>query len=488
MKVLLINPQSKAIEKSCIWQREMLTPVIPLGLAYIAAVLEKNTIPVKVFDQVAEKWNEDKLFASIVSEKPDLVGITCLSASMDTVISLSRRIKNYNKDIKIILGNIHASIFAKQLLNAGIADIIVHGEGEYTMLEVVSRIERKLNFSGIGGIGYIEEGKLYNNRENYIIPDLDNLPYPAFHLFDLNKYKEIPLASIYGEIALVISASRGCPFDCIFCAQNKIFAKTRYRKIENVIDEMEYMHTIYNAKYFGFVDAFFPFSIEHGMEFCEQLIKRGLNKKVRWVTETVVNLIDPQLTKKMKEAGLHMLEFGFESGSQRVLDTFGKKINLEQGKKAVRYAKDAGILTLGLFMLGLPGETAEECEQTVKFAKELDCDFVKFNLATPYPGSRLYELSMEKIGKIRNLSGFNSWYDWFENKDNEFYTVGLMSVKELRNIQRKAMFSFYFRPVKVIKTIVNKRVSFKFLLFGAMLLLTGYFKALSGKWEKPKIN
>jgi len=349
---------------------------------------------------------------------------------------------------------------------------------------VILRIRNKLGLEGIRGVGYLEGTRLINIKDNYITPDLDNLPYPAFHLFDLNKYKEIPLASIYGEIALVISASRGCPFDCVFCAQNKIFACPRYRKIENVVDEMEYMHTIYNAKFFGFVDAFFPFSIEHGMEFSEALIERGLNKKVKWVTETVVNLVNPQLAKKMKEAGLHMLEFGFESGSQRILDGFGKKVNLEQGKKAVSYAKDAGILTLGLFMLGLPGETAQECEQTIKFAKELDCDFAKFNLATPYPGSRLFEIYKDKMGKLDNFSGLNSWYDWFGRKNSQFHTVGLLSAKQLRGIQRKAMFGFYLRPAKVLKILTKKRVSFKFLVFGGIILLAGYLKSLFSNDKK----
>lgn len=486
MKVLLVNPQSKIVETSRIWQRSLLTPIVPLGLAYIAAILEQNGIEVKAVDQVAEKLSEDRLFDIIINENPDIIGITCLTAVMDTVISLSRRINNHDKNIKIILGNIHASMFAEDLLRDGIGDVIIHGEGEHAMLEVVSRISKGLSLYGMEGIGYAENGKIYNNTGCYMIPDLDSLPYPAFHLFDLNKYKEVPLASIYNEIALVISASRGCPFDCVFCAQNRIYTSPRYRKIESVVNEMEYMHERYNAKYFGFVDAFFPFSIEYGFKFCEAVIKKGLHKKVKWVTETMVNLVDLQLTKKMKEAGLHMLEFGFESGSQRILNTLSKNINLDQAKKAVHYAKEAGVLTLGLFMLGFPGETAKECAQTIRFARELDCDFVKFNMVTPYPGSRLYEINKERIGKINNPSGLNSWYDWFDNHGRELYTVGAMSGNELRNIQRRAMFSFYARPGKIVKTIARNRVSLKFLLFGGVILLVGYFRMLSAKWKRSK--
>ncbi|MDD3345579.1 MAG: radical SAM protein [Candidatus Omnitrophica bacterium] len=488
MKVLLINPQSRAVQNSPFWQRSLLTPIIPLGLAYIAAVLEKNGIRVQIVDQVAEGLKEDSLLEIVKVMKPDVVGFSCLTAAMDTVVSLSAAIKALDRDIKIVLGNIHASVFAEVLLKKRVGDVVIHGEGDYTMLELVSRFEKGKGLEGMNGIAFMSNGSLYNNAKVIEVGDLDALPYPAYHLLDLKKYREVPLAGIYNKIAITISASRGCPFNCVFCSQNRIHGRPRYRKIESIIDEMEFMHERYNAKFFGFTDAFFPFSTRHGIEFCDALIKRGLHKKVKWVVETMVDFVTRDLAEKMKEAGLYMLEFGFESGSQKVLDRLGKNTDLEYSKKIMRITRKLGILTLGLFMIGLPGETVSDCDKTIQFAKELDCDFVKFNIATPYPGSKLFESYKDEVASLRNFSAVSSWYDWFCNSDREFCTVGSIGADVLRNIQRKAMFSFYFRPSKIAKSILKRRISLKFMFFGALTLLTGYWRMFVSGCKKRTVN
>jgi radical SAM superfamily enzyme YgiQ (UPF0313 family) len=481
VKVVLVNPNSEVVESSRRSRRDFLTPIIPLGIAYIAAVLEQNGITTKIIDQVAEKIDKDAVFEKIVAENPDLVGFSCLTATMNNAAKLSRRIRNYDKSIKIILGNIHASIFADELLKQGAADIVVRGEGEYTMLELASYIEKGIGLGGIKGISFVDGGRVFHNPDREPIEDLDKLPYPAMHLFQLDKYTEVPLASIYNSIASVIQASRGCPYKCIFCTQDRIHKRPRYRRIENVIDEIEYMSDRYKIKYFGFSDPFFPFSIDSGMDFCDKFIKRGLHKKIRWVTETRVDLVNSELLKRMKEAGAYLIMYGFEVGSQEVLRGLKKGTTLQQARLAMKYTKEAGIMALGLFMLGMPGETRQSCEETIRFAKELDCDLVNFNIVIPYPGSELFDTYISKREQFEELDKFNSWYDWFSDSGELIYSPEGMSSKELKDIQRKAMFSYYMRPKIILRNIVKKRISLKFLFYGARILINSGFKVLTGK-------
>ncbi len=490
MKVLLINPNSETVESSRRFRRELLTPIIPLGITYIAALLERNGIEVAIIDQVAERINKDVLFERIIAEKPGVVGFSCLTATMNNVSKLARRIKDYDRSIRIVLGNIHASLFADELLKQKIADIVVHGEGEISMLELVSYLQRGKDLRGLEGISFTDNGNVYHNPGRAPIEDLDSLPYPALHLLQLKNYTEVPLASIYNSVASVILASRGCPYRCIFCTQDKIHKKPRYRRLENIIDEIEYMNGRYKIRYFGFTDTFFPFSINFGLEFCNRFIKRGLHKKVRWVTETRVDLVNFELLKKMKQAGAYLMMYGFEVGNQEILNKLRKGTTIEQARLAMKYTKRAGLMSLGLFMLGMPSETRETCEQTIRFAKELDCDFVKFNIAIPYPGSELFKLYIDRRDKAGELDKYNSWYDWFSDSEDLLYTPEGMSSKELKDLQRKAMFSYYMRPKIVLRNLVKRRISLKFLFYGACVLMHSGFKMLINKIKrkKPKLN
>ncbi len=486
MKVVLINPNSEVVESSQKFRREMLTPIIPLGLAYIAAVLEKNGIEVVIIDQVAERIDKDALFKRIVAAKPDVVGFSCLTATMNNTNKIARKIKDYNKGIKVVLGNIHASLFADELLKEGKADIVVRGEGEFSMLELISCLREGKSLHGVNGISFSNAGNVCHNPDRGPIEDLDTLPYPALHLLDLGNYREVPLASIYKSRASAILASRGCPYRCIFCTQDRIHKRPRYRKIDNVIDEIEYMNDRHKVDCLGFTDTFFPFSINSGLEFCDKFIERGLHRRVRWVTETRVDMVSPKLLKRMKEAGLYLMMYGFEVGNQAILNKLKKGTTLEQARLAMKHTKDAGIMTLGLFMLGMPGETKKTCEETINFAKELDCDFVKFNVVIPYPGSELFDSCVNKRGRTEDLDKFNSWYDWFSDSGDLIYTPEGMTSKELKDIQRKAMFSFYVRPKIILRNIIKRRISLKFFIYGARILINSGFKILANKIRKRK--
>lgn len=475
MKILLINPNSTIAKSDSIYSR-FVPPVAPSGIMYIAATLLKEGIEIVVVDQYANKISNDELVEKISRESPELVGFSCLTPVMKNVNSIVRQIRSLNKGIKIVFGNIHPTIFTEELLRQNMADIIVRGEGELTMLELALAIRSGEKLQEVKGISFTEGGKVYNNPDRELVADLDDLPFPAWQLLDLSQYKTHPMVSLY-DITLPIQASRGCPYRCIFCSQDTLYKKPRYRKNSHVMDEIEYIHNNFGVNNFVFIDAYFPFSVEHGLEFCKEFIRRGLHRKITWVTETRVDKVNFELLKEMKKAGLHLVMYGFEVGNQKVLDSLRKRATLEQARQAMKDTKRANIRTLGLFVLGMPGETKETCEDTMKFAKKLDCDIAKFNIAVPLPGSVFFEeyRSKNKTGNMVEPEKFTSWSSWSTYSEELIYVPEGMSSSELINLQRKAMFEFFVRPKLIFRYLVKRIIPVRDLCFGAWMLIKQLF-------------
>jgi radical SAM superfamily enzyme YgiQ (UPF0313 family) len=273
-------------------------------------------------------------------------------------------------------------------------------------------------------------------------------------------------------LILPIQSSRGCNFDCIFCAQEKINKKFRMRNIKKVVDEIEYMHKRFKVNNFGFLDSYFPQNISRGFEFCDEVLSRGLAKKIKWVTEMRVDTVDLKLIKKMKEAGLHLVMLGFESGDQQVLNAMSKGSMIEDSKKAMKVMKEVGILTLGFFMLGMPDETVQTCKETIRFAKELDCDMAKFNIVIPYPGTRLYDRYKNNLDPKCKFEDFNSWGAWLSSTDKLPFTPERMNTMDLICLQRTGMFTYYARPRIFLRHLKLKILSLRNILLGAYFLLS----------------
>ncbi len=479
MKVLLINPNTGSVEKS-VKLRVFFAPILPTGIGTIAAVLENAGIQVRVMDQFATRMSDDKLLAQIKEYDADIIGISCLTPVMKKVRMLIPEIRRFSK-AKIVLGGMHPTIFAKELLEEKIADVVVRGEGEITMLELVNALKEGRGFDGIDGVSFLKNGKVVTNPDRKPVEDLDTLPYPAWHLFDLDNYNEVPLAIIYGERALPLLGSRGCPFKCMFCAQDKVYPTPRYRNLDKILDEIEFMYSKYGVKKFGFMDANFPFSVESGIEFCDKLIKRGLHKRIKWITETRVDLVNEEVLRRMKEAGVHLIMFGFETGDQNMLDSVNKRTTVNQAREVMRVVKELKIYTLGLFMLGLPGETRKGCLNTIRLAKELDCDIAKFNLAIPYPGSKFFDEFYRNKGEIVDPEKFTGWYDWADDSKELVYVPPGMTSRELMGLQRKAMFDFYVRPKIIFQYVFGKKTSIGKLFYGGYILVAMYIEYLLNK-------
>lgn len=470
MIVMLINSTSRLAESSKIYKRSI-AAYLPTGLAYLASVLRDKGHTVIVEDQSATGSTNKEVIHRIKERKPDLIGFSCLTPVMSNVKILVKEIKGINKDTKIVFGNIHATIFGEELLKEGLADVIVSGEGELSLLEVAQSLETKKGLDQVRGISFSDAGKITRNAPRPPIENLDSLPYPAWDVFDFKYYKKYPMLGINNEVILPVQGSRGCPYQCIFCSQDKIHKKPRYRSTKQIIEEIGYMYDKYNHRFFGFNDPYLPFSIKHGFEFCDELIKSKLHKKIKWLTETRVDLVNLELLERMKEAGLDMIMYGFEVGNQKILDSIGKKATIEQARKAMQATKKSGVRSLGLFILGLPGETKETCEETIKFAKQIDCDMAKFNIAVPFPGSSFFEEYRNRLDNINDLDKFTSWYDWSRQGGELIFVPEGMTSRQLIILQRRAMLGFYLRPKIIFRHLARGTFSPMDLFYGVGMLI-----------------
>jgi len=476
MKIVLVNPISSEGQLTSPYRR-LLTPVPPASLCCLASFLEKHQHKVAIIDQYAYRLSNKVLLSTLDTLKPDFIGFSCLTSCLNTVIALSREIKLRNTNTKIILGNIHPTLFPDEVLKQSGADLVIRGEGEHAVVEVVDACFRGSDLSEIKGISYVSDGNVFHNPDRNPIDYLDELTYPAWNLLKLECYARSPLLNLR-ELALPVQASRGCVFNCAFCAQEKMHSGISVRNIKKVVEEISHMHNRYKVNNFVFIDAHFPINNQAGYEFCEEFMSRDLHKKIRWVTEIRVDQANFKLIKMMKKAGLYMLMFGFESGSQRMLDAMDKRITLEQSRNIMHFVRQAGVLTLGLFIIGMPGETKDSCNETIRFAKELDCDMAKFNIAIPYPGTRFYETYKDKINPRCTFQDFSSWDTWLSTKKKLVYVPEGMTETELIRMQHKAMFSYYFRPKIIWRIILLHRIEWSSLLYGGYFLALRFLKLL----------
>jgi len=474
MKVLLINP-SLDIEKIFGKFGKFMEPMPCIGLAYIAAMLEKNNIDVRVIDDFALRKGLKHILEVIKEYKPDVVGISCLTPAYPSVQKIAEEIKKYDKSIKIVLGNLHATLFADDILKNRVADFVVHGEGEYTTLNLVKALEKGGEIKNVKGISFLEGGQFVKTENAPFIENLNDLPIPAWHLFPYKKYGLFPIATIKRPI-LTVLGSRGCPHRCTFCALEYMGKKYRKRSPKNIADEIEFLMENFSVKQIGFVDQSFPFLKDHAMEFCDEMIGRGLNKKVIWTSETRVDSVDKELLQKMKEAGCRRIMYGIESGVQELLDRIKKNFKLEDVRRAVRESKEAGLETVGFFMLGLPGENMEMTRQTIDFAKSLDLDFAKFAITIPLPGSEIFENKI-KEGKLKpsNWEAFST----LDPKTSDVTCISEgMSREEMIKTLNRATFEFYVRPKTIFNLLLKVRtVELKYFLYAAYVYFSSKFNA-----------
>lgn len=460
MNIVLVNPRFNA------WSPNVL---IPLGLAYIAAVLENEGNDVRIIDMNAEKVNDRHLQRRV--SDADIVGITGMITEYQGILRITNVIKESNEAIKVVLGGSLATTLPQELLQTSKADFVVMGEGERTVVNLVSAIKRGDNFADIKGIGYKDGNRIFIADRPEPIANLDSIPFPARHLLDMERYVQNQFHNFsshlpgFGKIKSTnLITSRGCPYSCTFCFRDMWGYRWRGRSPENIVAEMEMVRAKYGINGFFFNDDTFVLDRNRVSEFCNLLKKRNLN--AAWFCNGRVNLMTKELLEAMYEAGCREIAYGMESGNQQMLDSLKKNITLDQVRDVVNWTKDAGISANGYFMIGLPGETKESIHQTIAFAEELDLDFYGFSLLTALPGTELYQSATEK-GQIQaDITSLKDWgFNINTNLTEDCSNEDLIALQNeifrkfaLKNFGKYYMFNpaFLKRAAKVVLSLQNR--------------------------------
>lgn len=357
-------------------------PALATGSVYLASVLRDQGHSVKVLDLLISEPNPEKVSRAVEEQDPDLVGIT----SVTMTFPMATRIASWAKEAKsstiVALGGPHVTFVPERsLMECPEADLIVRGEAEETILELVEALEKGRDLREVKGITFREKGGFLSTPDRPLLRDLDSLPPPAWDLLPLARYRVLR-----GKVGVL--SSRGCPYGCIFCVGHKMVGKKgRFRDPAKVVDEMEWLAKR-GFTSIGIDDDLFTLRRGHALAICEELASRRL--PITWHTFARVDTVDEELLGAMAKAGCTDLLYGVESGSQEILDGIGKKITLEQVRKAVRMAENAGIRVFASFILGLPGETRDSLKLTRDFARSLGCKY-GFHVLAPFPGTKIWE-------------------------------------------------------------------------------------------------
>lgn len=456
MKIALVIPPVD-LSLSFGGLKDFSNPQPSIGLAYIAAVLRQNGHDVIIIDAYVQYSILEDIIAEIHDFSADIVGISVLTPSADIAYRLSKDIRESAPQIKIVMGNMHASLYADEILAKGFADYIVHREGEYVMLELANTLASGQSVGLVKGISYLApDGHVTHNPLQSHIANLDSLPLPAWDLFPLDKYNTDPRTEIKkGEVEMQILATRGCPNQCTFCSsrtERSLGRKYRMRDPEFIVDEMLFMNEKYGSQVFVFMDLAFPLVKKHAVALCEELIRRDVNKKFKWTSECRVKPLDEDLLPLMKKAGCERLCYGIESGNNDILNILRKNFTTDDVRRAVRLAHDAGLEVDGMFMIGLPGETEETIKQTIDFAVELNVRYAIFNIFVPYPGCDLFDtLSASDEINFTHWAEFTSYPSYAGGKP--VYVPKGLSHETLMKLQKYAMKKFYLRPAFIFQEL-----------------------------------
>lgn len=462
MKVLLLYPN---------YDSHVVHP--PLGLGYLASFLEKEGHKVSLFDGTVRNASMTDFLAAISDFDPDLVGISVLTRGHNRAREMIKAIKRRFKKISIVIGGTQVTAAPREVLSDLGADFAVVGEGEITLSELVKVLDNgKNSFAKINGLAYkAQDNIIIINKQRELVADLDTFPFPAWHLMPPKNYRIVPiLEPARGFPIAPVLTSRGCPYDCSFCASNITWLRRlRLRSIENVLAEIKMLKEEFGVREIHFCDDNFTMNIKRAQDLCDAFIGEKINLPWQCPNGVRIDKLTLPLLQKMKKSGCYAVGLGIESGNQEILKQTNKQLDLKIILRVLKNLKKVGIESYGFFILGLPGESKKTIRDTIKFALKHPFDRAWFNIFTPYPGSSAF---FEWIKK-RKFSEI----DW----DKHDCATAVMAsedltTEEIENLQKEAIQKFYLRPrtfFKVVSRLGPKEI--------ATFLMSRFF----GKFARP---
>lgn len=436
MNILLIKPAT-------IYQ--------PIGLAYLSPYLLSSNFKVEIIDYVVNKYTEDRLIKELEDKKPEIIGITSITPFAFVGLKIAKLAKETLQDSYIVFGGPHATAAPLRVIKEKGIDCVVMGEGERTFSELVKAIKYGKNLGEIKGLIYKGDNEIKQNEPRELISNIDEIPYPAYHLFPVEKYFEYP--DMHGLITknkrfMPVLSSRGCPYKCIYCHETlgKVF---RPRSPENFLGELEMLYHKYGIREFHIEDDTFNVNIDRAKIIMDEIVGRELNVSIQFPSGLRCDRMDEDLVIKMKKAGTFMIALGIETASPRVMKFIKKNLNLEKVKEAVNLITKHKIQVWGYFMIGFPYETMDEIYETINFAKSLNLTYASFSIVTPLPGTELFNIAIKE--------GYICEDEYFESTSINYSTPlmkGLnVTQSELVSLKKEAIRKFYLNPKRIFRLL-----------------------------------
>jgi radical SAM superfamily enzyme YgiQ (UPF0313 family) len=450
-KIFLIQPPLTADELFVRGSKTSASIIPPLGIAYIAAYLRKHGHECRILDGVAQPYPLEKICKLVRGY--DIIGITVVSTYAVRVIELIQALKRSGISEPVVVGGPHVTVMPESLLERG-ADFAVIGEGELTMRELVECLAGNKNIEQVPGLVFYKNGRFVYTPPRPHIDPLDRIPLPARDLLPMHMYRS-SIARSTRQPSHSMLTSRGCPGVCTFCSKKTFGIKTRYFSVARIVEEFFILRNKYGAKDVAVWDDNFVTNHEMVLAVCEQLKKRNFN--IPWSVESRIDVVNRKVLYALKEAGCTFIAYGIESGSQRVLEHINKQITKEEIVEAIHMTKEVGIQIRGYFMLGLPTETKEEMEDTIRFAIELDTELVSFTIFVPLPGTAEYRRALKSGTFVDPQYYLHKVVPEFNFLDYPIYVPEGMTARELLSIHRSAYNRYYFRPRFLLRKLLSIR-------------------------------
>jgi anaerobic magnesium-protoporphyrin IX monomethyl ester cyclase len=412
---------------------------VPLNYIHLAAYLRKNRHKSKILDMVVEE-SSDRVDQYLRDNRVQIVGIGCMTCELPDAFAEARRLKENHPGIKVVFGGAHPSADPEECLKSGVVDYVVVGEGEIPLTALLDALESGRQTTGIPGLWSAENGQIVGSTAP--IPNVEELPMPAYDLLDLDKYFALdsPWHFPKSKKAVQYVSSRGCPYHCSYC--HTIHGK-KYRGMsaEKVVDEIEELVTKHGVEELMVVDDIFNFDLERAKEICRGIVDRRLQVHLQFPNGVRGDRFDEELVKLMKQAGTHYMAIAIETTSDKYQVLIRKHLKLDKALQTIKWARKYDIEVCGFFMIGFPGETLAEIQETLDFAVSAPLDTIFISLVSPFKGTVLRTDMMNgRFGEI-DESGVAALEQLFPTVHNE-----AVPVEMLRKLQRSAYWRFYLKP------------------------------------------
>jgi radical SAM superfamily enzyme YgiQ (UPF0313 family) len=426
------------------------TVCYPLGLMYLASSLRTlGGHDVDIIDTKVDRLPLDRVIKRIGDFGAHVVGISGLTFEAGEIHRMAQEVKRAFPKKKVILGGPHATVAPAESATDPHVDFAVVGEGEQTLTELVRQIEAGNDTPDIPGLAYRRNGQPTIIPRQLPSLSMDDLPFPAWDLIDIEKYLGFTRQSIvYAERKyMTIFTSRGCPYQCIYC--HPVFGKKyRTRSPENVLEEMKTLYHQYGIREFHFADDNFNLDHARAERICDLIIESGLKVYLSFPNGVRGDILTPRLLKKMKDAGTFMVSYAIETGSPRLQKLLKKNIDFDKITQTINETDRLGILCNGFFMLGFPGETREELDMTLNFAWNSRLHTASFYVVNPFPGTELFEITKEKIpAHLNDIT--QQEYNYLRSN----YGLSEVGDQEVQRLVRLANQKFYLNPRRLLRTL-----------------------------------